>query len=170
MNYRTSVFWDILVPLLVGMSIVYFLEFIYYSMSGEGKIGAYSSGNSMGLTIEGRLWSPVFEGRKGSLPMIMKSPSVPAPDQELLTAMERHFKPYQPETSLIPTWIVTSPDVSTIHRFFDSSPFSPSGRYLGLTRVNQYLELRKCRIDPISGSLACNLGGVGFFRRSKPLL
>lgn len=30
--------------------------------------------------------------------------------------------------SLIPpTWIVTLSNVSTIHRFFDSSPFSPSG-------------------------------------------
>jgi hypothetical protein len=32
------------------------------------------------------------------------------------------------KNSLIPpTWIVTLSNVSTIHRFFDSSPFSPSG-------------------------------------------
>ena len=30
---------------------------------------------------------------------------------------------------------MTPPNTSSIHRFFDSSPFSPSGRYLALTRA-----------------------------------
>jgi len=33
-----------------------------------------------------------------------------------------------------PVWRITNGNYSTIHRFFDSSPFSPSGRYIGLTR------------------------------------
>ena len=36
---------------------------------------------------------------------------------------------------LSPTWILTSPDVSSVHRFFDTSPFSPTGRYVGITRM-----------------------------------
>ena len=142
MIYRTSAFWDIFVPFLVGMSIVYFLEFIYNLTSVKGKIGAYINGNPIGLSIEEKLWSPTFEGRKGSLPTIMKLPGVTTSDQKLLTAMERHFTRYQPETSLIPTWVVTPPNVSTIHRFFDSSPFSPSGRYLGLTRMPNIFKRR----------------------------
>lgn len=38
---------------------------------------------------------------------------------------------------LVPTWIVTPNTESFLHRFFDSSPFSPSGRYLGLTKFPQ---------------------------------
>lgn len=33
--------------------------------------------------------------------------------------------------SLLPSWILTKPNSSTFHRFFDSSPFSPSNRYFG---------------------------------------
>jgi len=36
--------------------------------------------------------------------------------------------------SIVPVEIVTPPGSSVIHRFFDTSPFSPSGRYLGLAR------------------------------------
>lgn len=35
----------------------------------------------------------------------------------------------------MPVWCVTPTGRGTIHRFFDTSPFSPSGRYLGLTRL-----------------------------------
>ena len=35
----------------------------------------------------------------------------------------------------MPVWCVTPDHPRTIHRFFDTSPFSPSGRYLGLTRL-----------------------------------
>ena len=38
-------------------------------------------------------------------------------------------------TSTIQSWIVTEPDTDSIHRFFDSSPFSPSGRYLALLQI-----------------------------------
>lgn len=34
----------------------------------------------------------------------------------------------------VPIEVVSPPGVPAIHRFFDTSPFSPSGRYLGLTR------------------------------------
>ena len=42
----------------------------------------------------------------------------------------------------VPTWIITPPNQSSIHRFFDSSPFSPSGRYVALTRVSPAAEGR----------------------------
>jgi hypothetical protein len=32
-------------------------------------------------------------------------------------------------------WNATPTEGGAIHRFFDTSPFSPSGRYLGLTRL-----------------------------------
>jgi hypothetical protein len=35
----------------------------------------------------------------------------------------------------VPVWCVTPNVGRTIHRFFDTSPFSPSGRFLGLTRL-----------------------------------
>jgi hypothetical protein len=43
--------------------------------------------------------------------------------------------------SLIPTWIISDSNVSTIHRFFDSSPFSPTGRYLALTRSSENIRV-----------------------------
>lgn len=46
------------------------------------------------------------------------------------------FPSYQDRnTSLIPTWVLSSPNQNTIHRFFDTSPFSPSGRYVGVTQM-----------------------------------
>ena len=49
------------------------------------------------------------------------------------------FPLYHPNNSksLLKGWVVTKSNVSVIHRFFDSSPFSPSGRYLALTRINR---------------------------------
>jgi hypothetical protein len=38
--------------------------------------------------------------------------------------------------SLSRWWILTPASTSTVHRFFDTSPFSPSGRYIGLTRMS----------------------------------
>ena len=38
-------------------------------------------------------------------------------------------------TSAIPAWIIAEKNYSEIHRFFDTSPFSPSGRYLAILRV-----------------------------------
>jgi len=34
----------------------------------------------------------------------------------------------------VPVWCVTPGEGRTMHRFFDTSPISPSGRYVGLTR------------------------------------
>ena len=45
------------------------------------------------------------------------------------------FPRYESSSSLIPAWIITNASVSCIHRFFDSSPISPSGRYVALTRI-----------------------------------
>jgi hypothetical protein len=40
----------------------------------------------------------------------------------------------------VPTWVISSPNASHIHRFFDSSPFSSSGQYFVMTRIfnNEY--------------------------------
>ena len=35
----------------------------------------------------------------------------------------------------VPVWCVTPDVTGCIHHFFDTSPVSPSGRYLGLTRL-----------------------------------
>jgi hypothetical protein len=45
------------------------------------------------------------------------------------------FPRYTDFDSLVPVWCVTPNLDRTIHRFFDTSPFSPSGRYLGLTSL-----------------------------------
>ena len=50
-------------------------------------------------------------------------------------ALDGLFPRYTGRDPLVPTWCVT-PDIDRcIHRFHLSSPFSPSGRYLGLTRL-----------------------------------
>lgn len=46
-----------------------------------------------------------------------------------------HFPKYEKYDPKVPVWCVTPSLGRTIHRFFDTSPFSPSGRYLGLTRL-----------------------------------
>ena len=38
-------------------------------------------------------------------------------------------------TSLVPVWIASGSEHNTIHRFFDSSPFSPSGQYIALNAL-----------------------------------
>ena len=46
-----------------------------------------------------------------------------------------HFPRYTGFSPVVPVWCVT-PDMSgVLHRFYDTSPFSPSGRYLALTRL-----------------------------------
>jgi hypothetical protein len=47
------------------------------------------------------------------------------------------FPRYTRFDTLIPTWCVTPKLDRCIHRFHLSSPFSPSGRYLGLTRLSR---------------------------------
>jgi len=44
------------------------------------------------------------------------------------------FPRYTPHDPSVPVWCITPNEGGTIHRFFDTSPFSPSGRYVGLTR------------------------------------
>lgn len=48
-----------------------------------------------------------------------------------------HFPRYEQHHPLIPVWCVTPNEGRTIHRFFDTSPFSPSGRYLAGFRLPQ---------------------------------
>ena len=45
------------------------------------------------------------------------------------------FPRYTKFDPLVPVWNATPTEGGAIHRFFDTSPFSPSGRYLGLTRL-----------------------------------
>jgi hypothetical protein len=52
-----------------------------------------------------------------------------------LPDLDRHFPRYLEFGPLAPTWCVTPRTDRVIHRFFDSSPISPSGRYLALTRL-----------------------------------
>ena len=44
------------------------------------------------------------------------------------------FRRYTDFDPLVPVWCVTPDCGPTIHRFFDTSPISPSGRYVGLTQ------------------------------------
>ncbi|OPZ83232.1 MAG: hypothetical protein BWY76_02372 [bacterium ADurb.Bin429] len=46
-----------------------------------------------------------------------------------------HFPRYNLFNPLAPVWCVTPHEGRVIHRFFDTSPFSPSGRYLALLRL-----------------------------------
>ncbi len=45
------------------------------------------------------------------------------------------FQRYREAESLVPVWCVTPNEGRIIHRFFDTSPFSPSGRYVALLRL-----------------------------------
>ena len=51
--------------------------------------------------------------------------------------LARRFPRYTDFDPLVPVWCVTPGKGRTIHRFFDSSPFSPSGRYMALFRLPQ---------------------------------
>ena len=46
-----------------------------------------------------------------------------------------HFPRYTAFNPLVPVWCVTPDTDCAFHRFFDTSPISPSGRYLGLTQL-----------------------------------
>jgi hypothetical protein len=50
-------------------------------------------------------------------------------------ALDACFPRYVEFDPAVPVWCVTPSRGGAIHRFFDSSPISPSGRYLGLTRI-----------------------------------
>jgi Tol biopolymer transport system component len=50
-------------------------------------------------------------------------------------AISASFPRYREYDPLVPVWCVTPHTPRTIHRYFDSSPFSPSGRYLVSTQL-----------------------------------
>ncbi|WP_435320868.1 hypothetical protein [Haloarchaeobius sp. TZWSO28] len=50
------------------------------------------------------------------------------------TELDRHFPRYSSYDPDVPVWCATPDDTGYIHRFFNSSPLSPSGRYLALTK------------------------------------
>lgn len=52
-----------------------------------------------------------------------------------LPDLDRHFPRYTQFAPSVPVWCVTPRTDRVIHRFFDTSPISPSGRYLALTRL-----------------------------------
>jgi len=49
--------------------------------------------------------------------------------------LNAHFPRYTEFEPVTPVWCVTPEVDGAFHRFFDTSPFSPSGRYVGLTRL-----------------------------------
>lgn len=48
--------------------------------------------------------------------------------------LDAHFPRYRKFDPRVPVWCVTPGVPRSIHRFFDTSPISPSGRYLAVTR------------------------------------
>ena len=53
------------------------------------------------------------------------------------------FPKYEEYNPLVPVWCVTPNEGRCIHRFFDTSPFSPSQRYMALIRFPQEERLPK---------------------------
>lgn len=53
----------------------------------------------------------------------------------MLPDLSPNFPPYVDFEPAVPVFCVTPDTTGLIHRFFDTSPFSPSGRYLALTRL-----------------------------------
>ena len=51
--------------------------------------------------------------------------------------LHESFPRYEEYDPKVPVWCVTPGTGRTIHRFFDTSPFSPSGRYMALFRLPQ---------------------------------
>lgn len=49
--------------------------------------------------------------------------------------LDRHFPRYHAYDPAVPVWCVTPEIKGCIHRFFDTSPVSPSGRYCALTQL-----------------------------------
>jgi len=52
-----------------------------------------------------------------------------------LPDLDRHFTRYAQFAPSVPVWCVTPKTDRVIHRFFDTSPISPSGRFLAVTRL-----------------------------------
>lgn len=49
--------------------------------------------------------------------------------------LDRHFPRYRDFDPEVPVWCVTPDDTGFIHRFFETSPISPSRRYLAVTKL-----------------------------------
>ena len=49
--------------------------------------------------------------------------------------LDGRFPRYTLHAPRVPVWCITPHEGRVTHRFFDTSPISPSGRYLGLTRL-----------------------------------
>lgn len=56
------------------------------------------------------------------------------PSFELSSKFDRYHSSGT-EKSFLPAWVITESNISAIHRFFDSSPISPSGRYIALLLI-----------------------------------
>jgi len=52
----------------------------------------------------------------------------------MLPDLSKSFPKYTDYEPVVPVYCVTPELSGTVHRFFDTSPFSPSGRYIALTR------------------------------------
>lgn len=52
-----------------------------------------------------------------------------------MPSLGARFPRYDEAEAAVPAWIATPVEGRTIHRFFDTSPFSPSGRFLAVTRL-----------------------------------
>jgi len=50
------------------------------------------------------------------------------------SSLDSRFPRYTDFDPLVPVWCITPNAGATMHRFFDTSPISPSGRYVALTR------------------------------------
>lgn len=46
-----------------------------------------------------------------------------------------HFEQFSQHLPIVPIYRVTDPSISAIHRFYDTSPISPSGRYIAYTAL-----------------------------------
>lgn len=52
-------------------------------------------------------------------------------------ALDQHFPRYEEFQPKVPIWCVTPKQGRAFHRFFDTNPISPSGRYLAFLRIPQ---------------------------------
>lgn len=62
---------------------------------------------------------------------------------EVRSMISETFPKYTEHHPLVPVWCVTPQTDGCLHRFFDTSPFSPSGRYLAVTKFPQENDLPK---------------------------
>ncbi|HEY9247787.1 MAG TPA: hypothetical protein VIO38_01585, partial [Rariglobus sp.] len=66
----------------------------------------------------------------------MAKPSLlPVARRPRSSPLDRKFPRYEEFDPLVPVWCVTPDRGGCIHRFFDTSPISPSGRYLAVFRL-----------------------------------